>query len=317
VPDGTPGTLPEPTAGTGLTPDEASCSAGVHAPTRPVSRETRPDIGDKGAPATLPRAVSMRARIAAVRGGWYGKCRLLHCCRVGGGKMIWAKAAIGLCAGLALLTAACAAGSTSNVTYGALPLPDTTLVMDRPDLRVAPLDVVDIRVFGVEDFDGSYTVDPNGRIKFPLIGMIDAQGYTIFELASRIENGLREKYLRDPQVTASISDASGQQVTVEGSVVKPGMYPVRGRLTLLQAIAVSGGPTRGADPRRVVIFRTIEGKRMAAAFDLLRIRGGEVEDPVVYGNDVVVMDGSELQEGYDEFLRSIPLLGLFVMGGRY
>jgi polysaccharide export outer membrane protein len=170
-------------------------------------------------------------------------------------------------------------------------------------------------VFGVEDLNGSYQVDPNGKIKFPLLGVIDAQGYTIFELASRIEAGLREGYLRDPQVTARISEASGQQVTVEGSVAKPGMYPVRGRLTLLQAIAVSGGPTVGAEPRRVVIFRTIEGKRMAAAFDLLKIRGGEVEDPVVFGNDVIVMDGNDLRQGYDDFIRSIPLLGLFVMAG--
>lgn len=218
-------------------------------------------------------------------------------------------------AGLSLTAPACTTSATANVPYGELSLPDTTLIVDRNDLRVAPLDVVDIRVFGVEDLNGSYQVDPNGKIKFPLIGIIDAQGFTIFELASRIEDGLRQRFLRDPQVTARISEASGQQVTIEGSVSKPGMYPVRGRLTLLQAIAVSGGPTRGADPTRVVIFRTIEGKRMAAAFDLLRIRGGEVEDPVVYGNDIIVMDGSDLQEGYDELIRSIPLLGLFVMAG--
>lgn len=223
--------------------------------------------------------------------------------------------ALALMAGLAMGIAGCSTSATANVPYGELPLPDTTLVVDRNDLRVAPLDVVDIRVFGVEDLNGAYQVDPNGKIKFPLIGIIDAQGYTIFELASRIEEGLRNGYLRDPQVTARISEASGQQVTVEGSVSKPGMYPVRGRLTLLQAIAVSGGPTPGADPRRVVIFRTIEGKRMAAAFDLLKIRGGEVEDPVVYGNDIIVMDGSDLRQGYDDFIRSIPLLGLFVMAG--
>jgi polysaccharide export outer membrane protein len=231
------------------------------------------------------------------------------------GKMNWQGAAGALIAGAALCLGGCAASATANVPYGVLSLPDTTLMVDRNDLRIAPLDLIDIRVFGVEDLDGSYQVDPNGKIKFPLIGVIDAQGYTIFELASRIENGLRDKYLRDPQVTARISESSGEQVTVEGAVVKPGMYPVRGRLTLLQAIAVSGGPSRGADSSRVVIFRTIEGKRMAAAYDLLKIRGGELEDPVVFGNDIIVLDGSGLQEGYDEFIRSIPLLGLFVMYG--
>jgi polysaccharide export outer membrane protein len=229
--------------------------------------------------------------------------------------MIWRRAAAALVSGLAMCLAACTTSATANVPYGDLPLPDTTLVVDRNDLRVAPLDVVEIRVFGVDDLNGSYQVDPNGKIKFPLVGIIDAQGYTIFELASRIEEGLRNGFLRDPQVTARISEASGQQVTVEGSVAKPGMYPIRGRLTLLQAIAVSGGPSPGADPTRVVIFRTIEGRRMAAAFDLLKIRGGEVEDPVVYGNDIIVMDGNDLRQGYDDLIRSIPLIGLFMFAG--
>lgn len=227
--------------------------------------------------------------------------------------MIRVWSVVGLCLVMAFLGAC--ASDTSRISYGSLQLPDTTLVTDRSDLRVAPLDVIDIKVFGVEGLDGAYQVDPDGKIKFPLLGIIDAQGYTIFELAARIEEGLGKSYLRDPQVTARISEASGQQVTVEGAVVKPGMYPVRGRLTLLQVVAVSGGPSADANPNRVVIFRTIEGKRMAAAFDLTRIRGGEIEDPVVYGNDIVVVDGSTLRKGYDDFVRAIPLLSVFVLAG--
>jgi polysaccharide export outer membrane protein len=83
----------------------------------------------------------------------------------------------------------------------------------------------------------------------------------------------------------------------------------------LQAVAISGGPTRGANTNRVVIFRSIDGKRMAAAFDLLKIRAGEGEDPAVFGNDVIVMDGSGLRATYDDFIRSIPLIGLFVAAG--
>ncbi|MEQ1780683.1 MAG: SLBB domain-containing protein [Hyphomonadaceae bacterium] len=105
-----------------------------------------------------------------------------------------------------------------------------------------------------------------------MIGMIDAQGDAVFELAARIVEKLQVGFVRDPPVTVRILEASGQQMTVEGAVEKPGIYPVRGRLTLLQTVTVSGGPSRAADPSKVVIFRTIEGKRMAAAFDLLKIR---------------------------------------------
>lgn len=216
---------------------------------------------------------------------------------------------------IGLVLAGCSSGVVSNIPQRNLPIPDTTLLANRDDLRVAPLDIVEIKVFGVEDLDGAYQVDPDGKIKFPLIGVVDAQGYTVFELASRLEDKLKASFLRDPQVTVRISEASGQQMTVEGAIEKPGMYPVRGRLTLLQAIALSGGPSRGADPRKVVIFRTVEGQRMAGGFDLLKIRAGQAEDPIVYGNDVIIVDGSGLREGYDEFIRAIPLLGLFLAVG--
>lgn len=203
----------------------------------------------------------------------------------------------------------------SGITATNLSLPDTTLLVESSDLRVAPLDVLEIKVFGVPDLDGTYQVDPDGKIKVPLVGIIDAKGYTIFELAGLLEKRLGESFLQNPQVSIRTTEAFGQQVTVEGAVSKPGMYPVRGRLTLMQAVAVSGGPTNQANPSRVIIFRTIEGKRNAAAFDLLKIRAGQVEDPPVYGNDIIVMDGSTLRAGWDEFVRSIPVIGLFLATG--
>jgi len=223
--------------------------------------------------------------------------------------------AIGLASLCALLAGACTTSATANVPYGNLDLPDTTLGVDRNDLRVAPLDLVEIWVFGVEELKGTYQVDPEGKIRFPLIGIVDAQGYATFELAALIEEKLRNGFVTNPQVSVRISESSGQQLTVEGAVQKPGMYPVRGRLSLLQAIAISGGPTPGADASRVVIFRYIEGKRMAAAYNLMKIRGGEVEDPIVYGNDIIVIDGDNVRQGYEDLIRSIPVLGLFMMAG--
>jgi len=211
---------------------------------------------------------------------------------------------------------ACASGADySGITATNLSLPDTTLMVESNDLRVAPLDVLEIKVFGVPDLDGTYQVDPDGKIKVPLVGIVDARGLTIFELAEFLEKRLGETFLQNPQVSIRTTEAFGQQVTLEGAVSKPGMYPVRGRLTLMQAIAVSGGPTPQANPSRVIIFRTIEGKRNAAAFDLLKIRAGQIEDPAIYGNDIIVMDGSTLRAGWDEFIRTIPLLGVFIATG--
>lgn len=213
----------------------------------------------------------------------------------------------------ALFASACASGgATIQAASGTLPIPDSTSIVRSNDLRIAPLDVLEIRVFGVEELNGTYQVDPAGEIKIPLVGVQKAEGSTIFELAAAIEKRL-STYVREPQVSIRISEVFGQQLTVEGAVAKPGVYPVRGAMTLVQALAVSGGPTEVADKKRVVIFRTIEGERRAAAFNLDEIRKGQANDPPVYGNDIIVVDGSDTKASYRELLRAIPLLGLFVM----
>jgi polysaccharide export outer membrane protein len=146
----------------------------------------------------------------------------------------------------------------------------------------------------------------------PLIGAIDAKGRTIFELSNIVEARLGESYLQDPQVSIRVSEAYGQQVTVEGAVSKPGIYPVRGNLSLLQALALGGGTTDLADPSKVYVFRTVEGARRVGGFDISRIRKGEAPDPPVYGNDVIVVEGSPRTKAWQEFLRAVPFLGLFV-----
>ena len=219
-----------------------------------------------------------------------------------------------LLAGIVAL-AACAGGVGSRAAQEAnasLPMPDTTTLVRSNDMRVAPLDVLEVRVFGVEGLNGEYQVDPAGEMKLPLVGVQMAKGLTIFELAAALEKRL-STYVREPQVSIRVKEAYGQQFTVEGAVAKPGVYPIRGDMTLLQALAISGGPTEVADKRRVLVFRTIEKERRVAAFDVGEIRKGQAKDPTIYGNDVIVVDGSQTMTGYRELLRAIPLLGLFII----
>jgi polysaccharide export outer membrane protein len=220
---------------------------------------------------------------------------------------------------LVFLVAACASGGGSRSggvstvrEGGVLSVPDATTSVQSSDFRVAPLDELDIKVFGVETLTGKYQVDPLGQLEMPLIGVVMVKGYSTFDLGRLLEQKLSESYLQNPQVSVRISNSFGQQMTIEGAVGKPGLYPVRGQMSLLQAIAVAGGMTREADPKRVVIFRTIEGKRQGAAFDLEKIRTGAAEDPIVFGNDIIVVDGSNISSDYGDLLRAIPLIGLFV-----
>jgi polysaccharide export outer membrane protein len=85
-----------------------------------------------------------------------------------------------------------------------------------------------------------------------------------------------------------------------------------GPMTLMNAVALAGGANQEtANMRRVAIFRTIDGKRQAAAFDLLSIQRGEMTDPPVYSGDIIIVDGSSTKAATKKIFQSIPLLNIF------
>ena len=100
-------------------------------------------------------------------------------------------------------------------------------------------------------------------------------------------------------------------MTLEGAVAKPGIYPLTGRTTLLQAIAMSGGLDKLADPRGIVVFRQISGKKMGAVFDLRNIRTGKDEDPLIYGDDIIVVEQSGSKTALRRFIEAMPVLNVF------
>lgn len=176
--------------------------------------------------------------------------------------------------------------------------------------RIGTFDLLHVDVFELESMARDVQVDATGNITLPLAGTVAAAGKTAPELAADIRTKLLT-YIRRPNVSVTIKQTVPQSVTVDGSIARPGMYPMQGRITLQQAIALGGGLNEFADPKRVVVFRTINGERNAAAFDLNAIRGGAVDDPVVYGNDVIVVDGSNLRRAYRDLIQTIPVLALF------
>jgi polysaccharide export outer membrane protein len=225
---------------------------------------------------------------------------------------------------LAVLTA-CASGSgpkagtTREVTSTgpSMAPPDTTAsggaYTGVSEYRVGPQDLIEITVFQVADLNRTVRVNSAGQISLPLIGLVQAGGLTIPELEANIAKKLEARYLQNPQVTAFVKEFTSQRVTLEGAVGKPGIYPLTGRTTLLQAIALGGGVTQMADLRGVIVFRQIGGKRMAAAFDLKAVRGGDTEDPLIYGDDIVVVEESGSKTALRRFLEAMPILNVFTI----
>jgi polysaccharide export outer membrane protein len=196
-----------------------------------------------------------------------------------------------------------------------MPPPDTTTsggaYTGVSEYRVGPQDLIEISVFQVPDLSRTVRVNSAGQISLPLIGTVQAGGLTIQELEASIGKLLEAKYLQNPQVTAFVKEYTSQRVTVEGAVKKPGIYPLSGRTSLLQAIAMAEGLDQLANLQGVVVFRQVGGKRMAAVFDLEAVRNGHAEDPLIYGDDVVVVEQSGSKTALRRFIESVPILNVF------
>ena len=221
---------------------------------------------------------------------------------------------------LALLLAACASGggvrTVAGGGAGALAPPDSTNAKGAyegaSDYRIGAQDLLNISVFGVEELTKDVRVNSNGQISLPLVGTVMACGKTIPELEAELARRYADGYLQNPQVTVFVKEFTSQRVTLEGAVNKPGIYPLTGRTSLLQAIALAGGiDDRTADLGGIVVMRRIDGKRQAAVFDLRKIRHGQMEDPQIYGDDIVVVEQSGSKTAFRRFIESIPALGLF------
>lgn len=177
--------------------------------------------------------------------------------------------------------------------------------------RIAPLDTLSVNVFRQKDLSGDYEVDLTGRIAMPLIGSVEAADLTTAELDQRLTAAYGAKYLVRPDIAVGVKSSTKRNVTIDGSVKNSGSFPVNGSLSLLQAVALSGGTAEDANPRRVAIFRTIDGKRQAAAFDLVAIRRGQAADPAIYPGDIVVVDGSRTKQLQKQILNSLPVFSIF------
>lgn len=178
---------------------------------------------------------------------------------------------------------------------------------DRPSL-IGPLDTIQVDIFNVPELSRQMQVDASGRVSMPLIGTIDARGKTAAELAIAIEDALRGRYVRNPEVTVNIQSSVSQVVTVDGQVVEPGLYPVTNQMTLLRAIASAKGLSAFAREDDVVILRTVGGRKMAALYDVGALRRGMYDDPAIYANDVIVVGDSPARRMFRDVVSLAPLL---------
>jgi polysaccharide export outer membrane protein len=125
-----------------------------------------------------------------------------------------------------------------------------------PEYRIGNGDKLQINVYKEADLSPALQVRPDGRITMPLIGDIAAAGQTPMQLQRRLADSLKE-YVANPVVTVMVTEVAERVVYVMGEVNQPGAIPMKGPMTVLQALAVAGGFKDFAKPGGIKVLRKV------------------------------------------------------------
>lgn len=133
----------------------------------------------------------------------------------------------------------------------------------RNNYILQPQDVLKVFVFQHEDLNKqmeAVQVSPEFTISLPLVGSIDLRTKTARQAEQTIREAFDRDFLVNPQVSVIVVKYSERSVNVLGQVGKPDRvpFPQEKSLTIIEAIALAGGPTRLADLRRVKLTRKLD-----------------------------------------------------------
>jgi len=159
-----------------------------------------------------------------------------------------------------------------------------------------PEDVVNITVYEHPDLETKARITSTGEIAFPLIGKINVSGFTVSELEAELAKLLEADYLIDPQVQIFIDDYHSKQISVLGSVNKPGKYDMytERQTTVLEAIAMAEGFNDVASINGTKIIRNEDGKETTIKVKVTDItkKGEKEKDISLKPGDIVFVPES-------------------------
>jgi polysaccharide export outer membrane protein len=129
---------------------------------------------------------------------------------------------------------------------GAVPSPAT-------GYTVGAADVLKVVVFNEPSLSGSFRVDDDGSVTYPLIGRVAVSGLTVREIEARIKSALLDGYVRNPQVSVEMEQYRSRSIFIMGEVRTPGKYPLTESVQLLEVLAMAGSTSASASSELLVL----------------------------------------------------------------
>jgi polysaccharide export outer membrane protein len=187
----------------------------------------------------------------------------------------------------------------TTVLPRAIAAPDDTQADDKKySYKLQPLDLLKVQIFQEPDLDRDVRVSKDHTIVLPLIGTVDLTNRTVHDAEQLITELYGRDYLVNPQINITVTDYAQRSLNVLGAVNAPGsvLIPPERELTLVDAIAHSGGFSRLANRTHVSLTRTLPNgdiQHFTINVDQL-IAGNAARQWVVQDGDVVFVPESVL-----------------------
>jgi polysaccharide export outer membrane protein len=159
------------------------------------------------------------------------------------------------------------------------------------DYVIGPGDVLQVSIWKNETLSRIVPVRPDGKISLPLLHDVQAAGLTAMQLRDKLANALAE-FLPNPEVAVSVNEVHSLRVSILGEVQRPGVLELRGKITILEAIAMAGGFRDFASPSKITVIRTDDkGQSQKIRFNYNKAISSSSDEPnmVLNPGDVIVV----------------------------
>lgn len=173
------------------------------------------------------------------------------------------------------------------------PLDPALLHRPTAEYRLGPGDVLDIEIVGELASRTRSVVGPDGKIYFHMLPGLDVWGMTLSEARTGLAQEMRRFVREDPPLSLSLVSAQSQRIWVLGRLNKPGVYPLSGPMTLLEAVSIAGGPAPAT------AFATQGGGTMSMASNF-----GASDEAADLRRAFVIRDGRHLRVDFERLMRA-------------